>query len=266
MSFNTRPTSFFSLPAELRCQIYSHALAPPNGVHPTVESSEAPSVALLCIPPIRKEALPIYWRENRFHFELSEKDIIANAPQASAWMVATGPNVPLLGGLIISHEDRFSLELGHAKIRGKPVLVVKRLTLGYGHHGINEHGTNHAEQFPLIYGPYNHFPVQASINYALRQLYEDPNNLGVDLASYYAHNLVGGLAQFLYHVQVRGSWQFDPFFANALQFITGCTRYYQRVDTLNMPDGIDLSEAGTDLVKYQHEQNPGTTAETRIDV
>ncbi|KAK5701730.1 hypothetical protein LTR97_004548 [Elasticomyces elasticus] len=216
MTENTKTASFFSLPAELRNRIYELALVPTGGVFPTLDFGGKPSIALLSIPPIRREAEPMYWRQNSFCFNFTDQDVLDNAPEASAWMVAVGRNISSLGYLVITCRNRFELVLCHTEMNGKPALRVSHLYM-------TESWLN------TYFGPpaNDHIShITSSINYALRQLFADPDNLGIDLAAYYAHNLVGGLSQFLFHVQQKSTREFDPVTASALQFITGSTKYY----------------------------------------
>ncbi|KAK3648368.1 hypothetical protein LTR56_007485 [Elasticomyces elasticus] len=241
MTENTKTASFFSLPAELRNRIYELALVPAGGVFPTIDFGGKPSLALLAIPPIRREAEPMYWRQNSFCFNFDDQDVLNNAPEASAWMVAVGRNISSLGYLVITCRNRFELVLCHTEMNGKPALMVSHLSM-------TENWLN------TYFGPpaNDHIShITSSINYALRQLFADPDNLGVDLAAYYAHNLVGGLSQFLFHVQQKSTREFDPVTANAMQFITGCTKYCQKGSA---GASVDLvSERSAEIVRRSME-------------
>ncbi|KAK5740528.1 hypothetical protein LTR17_004565 [Elasticomyces elasticus] len=64
---------------------------------------------------------------------------------------------------------------------------------------------------------YDDSAPRASISFALRQLYANPD---VDHATNDGHNLVGGLAQFLAQFHTDDAWSFNSNYGTALQYIT----------------------------------------------
>ncbi|KAK5701729.1 hypothetical protein LTR97_004547 [Elasticomyces elasticus] len=194
------PTGFFDLPPEVRNSIYDYALVPANGIRPLDPTAEVPNTALLAASPlIKAEAEKMYWESNRVVFELSNRDVLAGAPAAAEWLLAAGSEkIAKLSSLTITRGARFSIELCHGLYNGNtPGLVLQNLHLAPAH-------------WDVSWGPapyvYDSSHVTASINFALRQLYAEPD---LDLASHFGHNLVGGLAQFLAPLDWRCSWDYD---------------------------------------------------------
>jgi len=130
------PLTFFDLPPELRNLCYSFAMTPASGiVPPTNEKSDVPELALLSSRrQIQCEAGKIYWH-NTFLFDLSREDILAGAPEARDWLFAIGDKyIRRLDTVVIRHENRFELTLGHQEVDGKHSLVLKDLWMATDKH------------------------------------------------------------------------------------------------------------------------------------
>ncbi|KAK3644977.1 hypothetical protein LTR56_009364 [Elasticomyces elasticus] len=257
----TTPTGFFSLPAELRNVVYAHVLEDGPSIHITGDANHTPSIPLLeAHPLIASEAGPMQLEHCPFRFDLSADDIYRGAQDASRWLVTLGSSaVRNLNRLIISHTDRFTLTLRREVVDGKPTFVVDDLSMAADLkrpwvYRLTRNGPRvHAGHYPQTASHDDQF-IRASINQALHDLYL---NNEVDLGSYYGHNLIGGLAQFLLHCDGSTCWDYDPQSKSAMHFIVEETRFMRRYVWRNACGGPEAVCAGVVAVNRQHEERFG---------
>lgn len=168
----------------------------------------------------------MYWRQNTFRFDLTQEEVQAGIPLASAWLFNVGHKyMRHLGSLVISYCDHsgnelFFIELGHERIDGKPTLALKDLSNAVVNDLWQQQITFAATYNLAAPNSTKHdlTHIRGSINYALRQLFQQPD---FNLASWCGHNLVGGLAGLLLNCHEKEHWDYHPFYENALEYIKG---------------------------------------------